>query len=167
MESLKIEGKRGFIHKANKERSSESDLLRKSRIATILRKHFGLPCIFSGCIYMRDRLTNEITFEYLDPYVPNLSKPEFWAQYQINLPDIWVKSRTPQRIIELDGPRHDPLDKKDLKRNENYALGGFTEKAGTYVILNQYEENLPEDEIVPILSKKLLLQPISLDKSTK
>lgn len=158
---MKIEGKRSFIHQANKNRSSESDLERKARISSILRRHFKLPCIFSGCIYLRDRQTNEVIFEYLDSYVPNLSNPEFWAKYQINLPDIWIKSAYPNRIIELDGPRHDPLDKKDLKRNENYKLGGFTEEAGTYVILNQYEENLNETELVPILSEKLKMQPIS------
>lgn len=152
--------KRSFIHKANRKRRHESDIDRKARIADILRRRFGLPCIFSGGIFLRDRKTNETMLDYHDVYIPNLGNPKLWENYEINLVDIWIKSADPQRIIELDGGKHVDLAEHDRKRNTNYAMGNFTVKDGTLIILDESQQDLPEDDLVPILEKKLQLHAI-------
>lgn len=133
---------------------------RKTRIMRLLKQNFGL--IATGLIpniYLRDRKTNEVIIT--TQFDTDLTKGEIYDKYQINVPDLVIKSK-PRRIIELDGSIHGLYDKlteseQTSERNTNYKLGGFNQNDGTFVIITSEDEKLNDDDLSILLRKKLKL----------
>ena len=118
-------GKKAFIHRAQKEWSSDDghDGREKNRIATILRnnaiRHYPL---FDETIFI-SKQTHRWTKEHPKGYT---SKEDLWRDYEIFKPDLLFPMKN--MIIEIDGDWHFNTTKgvkQTNKRNEWYEYAGI------------------------------------------
>jgi len=130
--------KRTHIHRANKNRTSESDIPAKFKVMEIIKENFGLYA-----------LTDQ-----------HISIPNGIATYRS--PDLTIKTTTPTFLIELLGGVHgweeeNPLTLKDHEKCEDYEKVGeeykvlwIHEKGDFYaagrITQELYEAGLPVNE---------------------
>jgi len=130
--------KRSHIHRANKNRTSESDIPAKFKVMEIIKENFGLY-----------PLTDEV-----------IPIPNGIATHRS--PDLTIKTTTPTYLIELLGGVHgwekeNPLRLKDIQKLEDLAKLGSEYKLielweeddhyeKTRIIVELYEAGLPINE---------------------
>lgn len=158
--------KRSFIHKDNRNRTESYDLMRKWRIVRLLRQHFDLIALgmVDEFLYCRDKKTNEIVIERNIDVTEEETVVTMLYKYQINRIDLFIKNHVPQRIVEIDELYHGFYDEltttqQTIDRNANYALGGFTEKDKTLIIITKRDIEREDAELIQILAEKLGVLP--------
>jgi len=134
--------KRSHIHRANQNRTSESDIPAKFKVMEIIKENFG-----------HYPLTDEV-----------IPIPNGIATHRS--PDLTIKTTTPTYLIELMGKVHgergDPPRLKDIQKREDLAKLG-----SEYKVIELWEEDdhYEEERIVMDLDKALL--PINEDEVLK
>jgi hypothetical protein len=125
--------KRSFIHKANKNRTSESDIPNKFKVMEIIKENFGLY-----------PLTDEV-----------LPIPE-GGFAEVRMPDLLIKNCKPNYIIELVGPVHNPEKEHparriDIKKAADYARLGQDYKV--VELWGGYKNEYSEEHVVSTLKE--------------
>lgn len=132
-----------------------SDLDKKFRIINLLRDNLKLYAM-TDFVYLRDRKTDEVLIKADDEIQVIQATHE---KYQVNLPDLYVKVQ--DIIIEIDGGKHGFNDdvtrnSQTNTRNDNYAVGGYTEENGKLIILTDSDLLLDDESLIGVLRGKLV-----------
>lgn len=122
-----MRGVKAHIHRANKKRTSESDIPDKFRVAKILKANFGIIA-----------LTDEI-----------VQTPGGYASYR--KPDLYSKDR--RIAFELDGLIHGYGDEvsqreKDWRKLEDYKLIQLEHYVINSAVTNGYDKKLVITELI-------------------
>jgi hypothetical protein len=125
--------KKSFVHRANKKRTSESDIPDKFRVMGYLKKHFAIYCVTDTRIR-----------------IPVGGHADY------RLPDLFCSHTTPPLIILLHGGIHGFGDEISRRKKDDYALEDYRH-AGNCQVIEIYKElsdNYSEAKIIQIMQDK-------------
>jgi len=135
--------KRWAIHKANKKRTSESDIPAKFKVMKIIKENFGLYALTDQTILI----------------------PDGYATHRS--PDLMISYTTPVFLIELMGGIHNldeenPSRTKDIQKREDYAR-----LSKGYHVIELYEKDdfYAEERVIKELYERGL--PMNKDEAQK
>ena len=126
---MNLTNKRSFVHRANKRRTSESDIPDKFKVMAILKKHFGIITL-------------------TDEAIPTPS-----GHFDYRNPDLFDKQN--QAVYELDGEVHGWGDEISVRERDQRKLDDYDKIGMKYYIINSaVTRGYSEDLVVSELKKQ-------------